>query len=838
NDKDAIWVKGVTNDSEVKAGVESLYRDAVSKQMAHGFGPNKTVSRKVQPYYLHKCGHGMKADLTAITKLVQNPVPLRGDTIEKEMVTHQLETLAKLKANVDLLRISKFLGQEIAHTVTTLDLSGNRLGLTVGLEGMNNLRRLNLSHNNLTTLSGLHKLPHLIELKASWNYLRFLHSNISTLTWATPRLTTLEILPNPFQDVRDYAHIPLLVSQALPSLHRVDIWSAPFATAPKMAYDCFLSNSLVDIESGFSHAIMANSWVLGRSLIYKEFRGKCLTNLDQLPRSPPFPDGFSINAIELDLSDNYLSSTALGVANFIRTSEWRAAVIKLNLQENCITNLDWLKDNIFPNLHILNLSNNHLQDLDMIQFACPSLIHLHLSGNPLPCNTFILAPLRHLPHLQTLEAKRTPLSSHPDYGSYVMRYIQNIQVLDGVPVANWRSEEIINHMGGTLNGEWLELNLGQRDWSALTELSLPHCGLSRVHLPPAAVPKLMSLDLTGNQLSTFSGVTSLPNLRVLCVSYNSIKSLGEAPCPTCYSHTAESRALFQKNKFGGLGPSSTSSSTSGSGGRMDSKSKFSAQSMRKSFVSKTDSGKFQSLGFRGGDKESPPYSPRGSGSKVDPPKIFPRLEVLILSHNSLSGVNDLHLHCLPRLQTLMLNCNQITSFKGLDKLTSVQAIVLDHNQIKDIPFNSFAGCKSLKYLHMEHNRIACLPRLPHLNNLAALHLGYNRIQSLTDVHCLTTIGVKELTLVGNPAAYRTDYCKDAVNKLGTLQKLDGTDITAQILTLRGDLPALKFAINETTKKSEQKGVVVGAVPHGKLQYRPTSEFRKEDADDQFTDVTE
>ncbi len=231
-----------------------------------------------------------------------------------------------------------------------------------------------------------------------------------------------------FQDVRDYAHIPLLVSQALPLLHRVDIWSAPFATTPKMSHNCFLSSSRVDIEGEFSHAILADSWVQGRAFTFKAFKGKCLTNLDQLPRTPPFPDGFSMSAIALDLSDNYLSSTALGVANFVRTSEWRAAVVKLNLQENCITSLDWLKDNIFPNLHIFNLSNNHLQELDMIQFACPALTHLHLSGNPLPCSTYILAPLRHLLDLQHLEATRTPLSSHPDYGNYVIRYIPKIKV--------------------------------------------------------------------------------------------------------------------------------------------------------------------------------------------------------------------------------------------------------------------------------------------------------------------------------------------------------------------------------------------------------------------------
>jgi len=164
----------------------------------------------------------------------------------------------------------------------------------------------------------------------------------------------------------------------------------------------------------------------------------------------------------------------------------------------------------------------------------------------------------------------------------------------------------------------------------------------------------------------------------------------------------------------------------------------------------------------------------------------------------------------------MLNCNQITSFKGLDKLTSVQAIVLDHNQIKDVPFDTLVGCKGLKYLHLEHNRIACLPRLPHLNNLAALHLGYNRIQSLTDLHCLTTNGIRELTLAGNPAAYRGDYCRQIVNQVGTLQKLDGTDVT----TLKGDLSALKFTVSENSnnKKSKHKSSVM-PVPHGNLRYR-------------------
>ena len=102
----------------------------------------------------------------------------------------------------DLHHVSKLLGKDSTQYLTSLDLSGNRLGLIVGLENVGTLKKLNLSYNNLTTLSGLQKLPNLIELKVGWNSLRFLHSNISTLAYTTPRLMTLEILPNPFQVVK------------------------------------------------------------------------------------------------------------------------------------------------------------------------------------------------------------------------------------------------------------------------------------------------------------------------------------------------------------------------------------------------------------------------------------------------------------------------------------------------------------------------------------------------------------------------------------------------------------------------------------------------------------
>lgn len=125
---------------------------------------------------------------------------------------------------------------------------------------------------------------------------------------------------------------------------------------------------------------------------------------------------------------------------------------------------------------------------------------------------------------------------------------------------------------------------------------------------------MRTFDLNPNWICALSLKCSrFFSLRVLCVSYNSIKSLGSFPCPKCYAHTAESRAQFQKNK-------SALSSISSTG----------FERRRKSFKD----GKTMSMGtFR--ETDSPPYSPRGAPQKgSDPPKVFPRLEVLIMSHNS------------------------------------------------------------------------------------------------------------------------------------------------------------------------------------------------------------
>jgi len=66
-DKGALWYQGITEDSDVTDGAEILLDDIASKLTA--FGGHAKMNT---PYYLHRNLDGVKADLTAITKIVPN----------------------------------------------------------------------------------------------------------------------------------------------------------------------------------------------------------------------------------------------------------------------------------------------------------------------------------------------------------------------------------------------------------------------------------------------------------------------------------------------------------------------------------------------------------------------------------------------------------------------------------------------------------------------------------------------------------------------------------------------------------------------------------------------
>lgn len=155
---------------------------------------------------------------------------------------------------------------------------------------------------------------------------------------------------------------------------------------------------------------------------------KCLTDLTNLPQEPPLPKDFNGAGIDLNLSDNYLTTSSLKDTPFCSQLTWKTHLVKLQLQENVIASMEWANGVVFPNCHILNLSINQIDEVDNIPSSFPNLRHLHLNGNPLPCDVNILSSFRSFSSLLTLDCTSTPLASHPDYASFIAKNISTLKV--------------------------------------------------------------------------------------------------------------------------------------------------------------------------------------------------------------------------------------------------------------------------------------------------------------------------------------------------------------------------------------------------------------------------
>ncbi len=99
---------------------------------------------------------------------------------------------------------------------------------------------------------------------------------------------------------------------------------------------------------------------------------------------------------------------------------------------------------------------------------------------------------------------------------------------------------------------------------------------------------------------------------------------------------------------------------------------------------------------------------------------------LNLHNRRISDISEIEgLDKLTTLQALWFNGNQITEIKDLDKLTSLQILYLGGNQITEIK-----GLDKLTYLQILYlggNQITEIKGLDKLTNLQELELGGNQI---------------------------------------------------------------------------------------------------------------
>nr|XP_039248109.1 vasorin-like [Styela clava] len=131
---------------------------------------------------------------------------------------------------------------------------------------------------------------------------------------------------------------------------------------------------------------------------------------------------------------------------------------------------------------------------------------------------------------------------------------------------------------------------------------------------------------------------------------------------------------------------------------------------------------------------------------------FKNLKILDISGNRISnfalwkGI----FNRLTQLENIMLQDNQITKitadlFRGLNNLAR---IYLQNNEISYIEPGAFSNLSNLVELKLRNNKLMTIPRFEYSPNLLLLDLGYNRFRQIPDM-TLSTVNVEQLFLQNN-----------------------------------------------------------------------------------------
>ncbi|XP_066902457.1 leucine-rich repeat-containing protein 9 isoform X2 [Halyomorpha halys] len=170
-------------------------------------------------------------------------------------------------------------------------------------------------------------------------------------------------------------------------------------------------------------------------------------------------------------------------------------------------------------------------------------------------------------------------------------------------------------------------------------------------------------------------------------------------------------------------------------------------------------------------------------------RVFNKLEELHLNKNSIVNLEPLKLHKMPRLKTLYLQDNCITTLRGIEHLGSLRHLILDRNKITSINSNDVKRFINLKDLYLESNHLNKLDFLPSLKRIIRLFIKNNRIENIDTLRFLKHLTkIQEFTFSGNPVCRKFESYVKVLTYLPNINYVDGfliesfTPIESQSLT--------------------------------------------------------
>uniref|UniRef100_A0A8C2F4X0 Leucine rich repeat containing 9 n=1 Tax=Cyprinus carpio TaxID=7962 RepID=A0A8C2F4X0_CYPCA len=639
-----------------------------------------------------------------------------------------------------------------------LTLSFNEFTHLDDISHMPNLEYLDVSFNHISSLEGLRGLGQLIELDLRWNQLTQIRDDMNVLRKHVPALLRLDTRHNPWHRNECVRMVVLGRLKSLTYLDDVFVMEEEAAAAVQVAarsrinQASLMTHSRTDSERPRSLSLLSSAHLLTQispspwkhsqelesgwttKITALNLDGLRLTRLSNLERLVNLRwasfDNNELTRIEglehctlleeLSLNNNSISRLE-GLCAMHRLT-------RLSINSNHLQCLDGNVLDQLPNLHFLSVENNIISSLHGLQRS-RSLFELYVGNNDIS-TTRDIYHLKALSSLIILDLYGNPLVKKlENYRIYMVFHLPSLKALDGVAVETCESETAKDVFEGRLNADMVAEKLGHTNYRDLSELNLQSSSVRMVDLAPADLfSNLRSINLDHNNLTSFSGLVFLPNIKVLSLNYNHIESI--LPRQKVQSHMSNKQILHHKVSSSGYG-----------------------------------------------QQNSRP-SREGLNDNLEP--LMSSLEVLHLGYNGISNLINLQISRLTNLRALFLQGNEISQVDGLDGLRRLRELVLDRNRIKSLSENSFCGQGVLLDLHLAENRIRELNHLQPLTELRRLFLDMNKILDILELEKLEVLpSLMELSVVGNPVARRSLHRPAVVLHLSTLQVLDGTTVTLE-----------------------------------------------------------
>uniref|UniRef100_A0A669B307 Leucine rich repeat containing 9 n=1 Tax=Oreochromis niloticus TaxID=8128 RepID=A0A669B307_ORENI len=705
-----------------------------------------------------------------------NDVALDKEVLNREPVLKPQPKLLSLDDKI-LLSVAR---ANVLSQITVLNLHGNSLSnikeissltalrhLTVSfnefthlddISHMPNLEVLDASFNHLVTLEGLRGLGELKQLDVRWNKLTKVREDTAVLRKHTPALLKLDTRYNPWNRVFRMTILGHLTN--LTHLDDVLVAEEEAAEAVQMAAGSkinqasLLAHSRTESDRPRTLSLLSTAqllyhlspspWGLGKELD-QDWTAKITTlNLDNQRISKMISLSKLVNLRWASFNDNEISKVE-GLDNCLKLEELSLnnnnictlsgltrlhCLNRLSVDGNRLTSLDVSTLDGLSSLSFLSAENNCIASLHGIQ-RLRSLLELYIGSNQISTSRDIYC-LKGLTNLIILDLCGNPLVEKlENYRIYVVFHLPFLKALDGIAVEASECESAKNMFMGRLTSDTVAEKLGHSNYTEITHLNLQACSIRIVDLsPPDLFRNVRCVNLDHSNLTSFSGLIHLPNIKALCLNYNHIESI--LPRQKTQTHLTSRQILYSKVCSSGYSQQSTS-------------------------------------------KASRDTGPTGS---LEP--LMGSLEVLHLSHNGISNMANLQLSRLTNLKALFLEGNEITQVEGLEGLRQLRELVLNRNRIKTLTKNSFAAQALLLELHLAQNRIRELNHLDPLIELCKLSLDMNKLQDIAELDKLEALpSLKELSVVGNPVSINKFYRPAVVLCLPQLRVLDGVDITLE-----------------------------------------------------------